>query len=52
MLEETGEKIFCLSQDTGKQPGNISTPALLSLSKELFASYNHVISTQMYYGKY
>ena len=27
MLEETGEKIFCLSQDTGKQSGNISTPA-------------------------
>ena len=26
MLEETGEKIFCLSQDTGKQSGNISTP--------------------------
>ena len=26
MLEETGEKIFCLSQDTGKRSGNISTP--------------------------
>ena len=30
MLVETGEKIFCLSLDTGKQSGNISTPELVT----------------------
>ena len=27
MFVETGKKILCLSRDTGKQSGNISTPA-------------------------
>ena len=33
MLEETGEKIFSLSQDTGKQSGNISTPERASVKR-------------------